>query len=564
MARESRARTAKGLAGRLERLAEGARLSQDRADPELVRRAEQVVQRAERRLAISGDCTVVALAGATGSGKSTLFNALAGQELSAPGVRRPTTSETTAVTWGSEPPDDLLDWLEVRRRHTLAAEATKQNLVLLDLPDHDSTEVGHRMEAHRLVQLVDLMVWVVDPQKYADAALHEQFLTPMADQAGVMVVVLNQIDRLSRAEADACRRDLERLLGTEGLGSVPVLALSATTGLGLPTLEKLLTTRVREKTVAAQRLGVDVTAAARELRAEAGDGAAGSGEVGKADRQRLVDALAAAASVPEVTRAVDAAWRHRGGIATGWPALSWLARFRPDPLRRLHLDRLPGVGRRRGGDGSRELDRRRPGTEIEPARTSRTSLAPAGGASRARVDGALRQVADAASASMSRGWADQVRAATRRHSADLPDLLDRAVARTDLQMGRGRGWWSVVRVLQWVLLLAAVAGLAWLGLDFLLAYLRLPPLPEVRWGPAAYGQLPAPTWLVVGGVLAGLVLAGVSRIGVVLGAGRAAARARRSLRRAVAVVADEHVVGPVQTELERHARAIDALTRAAG
>ena len=33
----------------------------------------------------------MALAGATGSGKSSLFNALLGEEVSAPGVRRPTT-----------------------------------------------------------------------------------------------------------------------------------------------------------------------------------------------------------------------------------------------------------------------------------------------------------------------------------------------------------------------------------------------------------------------------------------------------------------------------------------
>ena len=43
-------------------------------------------------------------------------------------------------------------------------------LVLLDLPDHDSTEVAHHLEVDRLVQLADLLVWVLDPQKYADAA----------------------------------------------------------------------------------------------------------------------------------------------------------------------------------------------------------------------------------------------------------------------------------------------------------------------------------------------------------------------------------------------------------
>ena len=34
------------------------------------------------------------------------------------------------------------------------------------------------------------------------------------------------------------------------------------------------------------------------------------------------------------------------GLATGWPVLSWLVKLRPDPLRRLHLDRGGAGGRR--------------------------------------------------------------------------------------------------------------------------------------------------------------------------------------------------------------------------
>lgn len=37
-------------------------------------------------------------------------------------------------------------------------------LVLLDLPDHDSTEISHHVEMERLVELADLLVWVLDPQ----------------------------------------------------------------------------------------------------------------------------------------------------------------------------------------------------------------------------------------------------------------------------------------------------------------------------------------------------------------------------------------------------------------
>ena len=188
-----------------------------------------MVARAGERLGLGLDATVVALAGPTGAGKSTLFNVLAGRELSRSGVRRPTTATTTAAVGGGVD-DALLDWLDVRSRHALDAGAPA-GLVLLDLPDFDSIEAAHRAEVDRLVRMVDLLVWVVDPQKYADAALHEGYLQPLAGHAAAMLVVLNQVDLLA-GQGDRAREDLRRVLGDHGLGDVPVLALSARTGEG--------------------------------------------------------------------------------------------------------------------------------------------------------------------------------------------------------------------------------------------------------------------------------------------------------------------------------------------
>ena len=141
----------------------------------------------------------------------------------------------------------------------------------------------------------------------------------------------------------------------------------------------------------------------------------------------------------------------------------------------------------------------------------------------------------------------------------LPDTLDRAIATTDLDLAGHRGWWQAVRVLQWLLVAAVVVGLGWLGSAFVLAYLQLPPLPRVTW----WG-LPAPTVLAVGGVLAGLVLAGLARIGVEVGARRRALNASRALRRSIARVTNELVVAPVEAERERYERARVALERAHG
>ena len=534
------------LVARVKALGEAADRSEGRVDDEAVRRARQVVAQADRRLAISGGATVVALAGATGSGKSSTFNALSGTDLATVGVRRPTTAQAMAVSWGEDSAEELLDWLQIPRRHALASDpqraAELDGLVLLDLPDHDSTQVAHRMEVDRLVQLVDMLIWVVDPQKYADAALHDRYLKPLAEHAEVMMVVLNQADRLSPVERDQCLKDLRRLLASEGLGRVEVLAVSAVTGEGLDRLRSLLAKQVADKAAAARRLAADVSVAAAEL--STASGSASAPALGKAEVDRLNRSLAEAAGVPLVVEAVGKAWRLRGGLATGWPVLAWVAKFKPDPLRRLHLDRL-GAGRKR--------------PEIDPGGVGRTSLPATTGVQKARLDTAVRGLADQTAAGLSRGWADALKRAARSNETVLADRLDRAIATTDLDLAQHRRWWQLIRVLQWLLVATVVAGLGWLGAAFVLAYLQLPPLPRVTWR-----GLPAPTVLVVGGVLAGLLLAGLSRIGVEVGARRRVRQARQALRRAIGRVSAELVVSPVNAELERYDQASQALQRARG
>jgi GTP-binding protein EngB required for normal cell division len=534
------------LVDHLRALGEAVELCEGRVDSDVLSEARRVVDQADRRLAISGGATVVALAGATGSGKSSIFNALSGTTLATVGVRRPTTAHAMACSWGEDSAEDLLDWLQIPRRHALetdpAMAAALDGLVLLDLPDHDSTEVDHRMEVDRLVRLVDMLVWVVDPQKYADAAIHDRYLKPLAQHSDVMMIILNQVDQLSSSQREQCLKDLRRLLTTEGLAKVPVMAVSAVTGEGIEGLRETLAKQVAQKQAAALRLAADVSVAAAML-----SGASGTAKVtplAQSSINQLTTQVAIAAGVPVVTEAVGQAWRLRGGLATGWPVLAWVAKFKPDPLRRLHLDRL-GVGRRR--------------KEIDPSGVGRTSLPATSGVQKARVDTAVRALADHAAQGLTRGWADEIKRAARSAENALPDRVDRAIAATDLDLAQHRRWWQLIRVLQWLLVAAVVVGLGWLGLSFLLAYLQLPPLPDVLW----WG-LPAPTVLAVGGVLAGLLLAGLARIGVEVGARRRTAKARQSLRAAIAKVTGELVIDPVKAEQTRYESARLALERARG
>jgi GTP-binding protein EngB required for normal cell division len=535
------------IGARAEALDRAVAASRGRVDDRLLDDAAGVVRRVTDRMALSGDHTVVALAGATGSGKSSAFNVLAGMDLAAVGVRRPTTSTTMAFVWGGDGAGDLLAWLGVPRRHQVSRTSVldggadsgvhegHEGLVLLDLPDHDSTEIEHHLEVDRLVALADLLVWVLDPQKYADAAVHERYLRPLAGHRDVVVVVLNQIDRVEPGRREEMLSDLRRLLADDGLDGVPLLALSARDGEGVEALRDLVEARVAAKRSAADRLRADVTGVARRL--QQAIGSAGARDLSRQREAELVAALADAAGVPTVVRAVERSTVRRGARATGWPLTAWLGRLRPDPLRRLHLDL---------GQAGRELTAR-----------SRTSLPEPTPVQRARVDTAVRVVADEVSAPLEKAWADAVRRASVSRLEALGDALDKAVTGTDLGVARTPWWWRLLRIVQVALLGVAVAGALWLTGLFLLGYFQLP-VPEA---PQAEG-IPVPTLLLATGLLAGLLVTLLSKPLTRATARARARQADRCLRSAVGEVTRELVTAPIEAELAAHAEARDAVAAA--
>src|SRR5215467_1309114 len=154
-----------GLSARLMALARmiqigSARSGRDAFGEKLLTDAEGVLARAGDRMRLSSSHTVVVLAGGTGSGKSSLFNRIAGADFSPVGVTRPVTKDAHACVWGDINSGAILDWLEVpgRYRYSRASaldsgEVDLAGLVLLDLPDHDSVmnQAGER--ANRLVNM---------------------------------------------------------------------------------------------------------------------------------------------------------------------------------------------------------------------------------------------------------------------------------------------------------------------------------------------------------------------------------------------------------------------------
>ncbi len=534
------------LDARLDGLEQAVGAARGRLDDALVEQASVVVDRAGARLRLSAEHTVVALAGATGSGKSSTFNALAGLDLAAVGVRRPTTSYATACIWGDNPATGLLEWLEIPPRHRVERgsmlDSGRQDggldgLVLLDLPDHDSTEVSHHLEVERLIGLTDLMVWVLDPQKYADAAIHERFLAPLATHREVMLVVLNHVDEVAPDARGQMLGDVRRLLAADGLAEVPVLATSARTGEGIDELRRVIGKRVADKAARRTRLAGDIADAAARLSEQSGD--AEPRDLGGKDRRELVDALADSAGVPIVVEAVQRASTLRARQATGWPLTAWVSRLRPDPLRRLHLGR---------GTSGRDV-----------IAAARSSMPVADYVQKARVETTVRSLCDDVSNGLAQPWVRSVRHASTSRFADLEDRLDRAVTTTELGVNDTPAWCRAVRVLQWVLLLTALVGAVWLGALAAMSYLQLP-TP----GTPDYRGFPVPTLMLVLGVVAGVGLALLSRVLISVGARSRARKADRRLREAVAEVCEELVVEPVAAELAAYRTTWEGLRTARG
>ncbi|WP_084076980.1 GTPase [Demequina sp. NBRC 110057] len=305
---------AAALAQRVARLRSSMEWASDAIPVAVREEVSATIQRCDERLSLGVEHTVVALAGGTGSGKSSLFNAILGREFAVAGVARPTTSQVSAAVWGGRG-QALLDWIGVDRQRRLARgidslddpdEGQLRGMVLLDLPDHDSINAENRAVVDRVVPMADLLLWVVDPQKYADHALHSAYLEAASRHGSPSLVVLNHVDRLTTKDAWAVARDLQRLLAVDGMTQVPVMPVSAKTGQGLDILRAELAGAVAARSVAAEAVRADLVSAGRALAGALTKGA----EPHLPDVEELVQALARAAGVD--SRAERAAAIARG------------------------------------------------------------------------------------------------------------------------------------------------------------------------------------------------------------------------------------------------------------
>ncbi|WP_303986362.1 GTPase [Rothia mucilaginosa] len=563
--------------------------------------AAETLERLSQRRELSTEHTVIGFFGATGSGKSTLFNAIAGQNIAISAPTRPTTSTVQAAIWEAEGSEELLDWLGIDKRvypqtqalategettegneaggnNKVAGGVTAPNavtepapglfnrirravggrgemrtrtggLILLDMPDFDSVTTTNRDLAARMMRYVDVLVWVVDPQKYADAVIHRDFMVPLAASGAQALCVLNQADKLAPAEVPAVLASLTRLLQVEGtdahLLAAPI-AVSARTGEGVDALRDLLAQVAAAKSLSLQRTDAQLHATASQLRTYAGgEGTVLAGAYALDAEQKLVQACYTSSHAEQVLQAATASYRRAAGQHTGWILTRWMSRLKADPLRRLHLgqqDETKSTSKAEKSAGMLGSD-----SENAPELVA-SSLPPLSAAQKAGMANAVRQYSKQMANRIDEPWKRSIKEAALSREAELPELLERDMMRIDYGLGRTRAPWVIFNALQWIALLSALAGVAWLTLISGMAYLQiqLPPAPTPEGSP-----VPLPTLLLLLGVLLGIASAGVGRLLTAMGSRYYARKLRGRLQTGVEKAVQSCVVAPVQQEAKR-------------
>ncbi|HLF97170.1 MAG TPA: GTPase domain-containing protein, partial [Methylococcaceae bacterium] len=152
---------------------------------------------------------VAAFFGGTGVGKSSLLNRLAGEPVARVGVERPTSHEVSLYLHESVELARLPGEFPVERvRIARHRNAARRGVLWIDMPDMDSTDAANRAQALAWLPHIDVVIYVVSPERYRDDKGWR--LLVQHGQRHAWLFVMNQSDHADPAQIEDFLRQLQR------------------------------------------------------------------------------------------------------------------------------------------------------------------------------------------------------------------------------------------------------------------------------------------------------------------------------------------------------------------
>jgi GTP-binding protein EngB required for normal cell division len=161
----------------------------------------------------------VVFMGGTGTGKSTLFNALCGKNISEAGVERPKTQKPVVYIYSKDSVGEAFPFREFQRKHIeegkhdpvqqngitgnyILAEHHRdeiKHIALIDTPDLDSLEIQNRQMAEDFYLLADVIVFISSQEKYSDE-VPSRFFYRIYQEEIPYYFLLNKADKMLTRE----------------------------------------------------------------------------------------------------------------------------------------------------------------------------------------------------------------------------------------------------------------------------------------------------------------------------------------------------------------------------
>lgn len=463
----------------------------------------------ERRDALDPRVTVIAVAGPSGTGKSTVVNTLARRNSLVPtGMHRPTTTELVAYVDAEVTAALFLELSGIPRSVSVEFCTTRSN------PLRDSlgmvgeghqvrsalTQCGHPIvvevpdtllvpeltsAASQVLETADLILWTTDSQKYADAAFHSRISAfPRHPNS---YFVLTHTEGLTESQLQTLNQELAAI--AERIGVSPeILQISLYDESSLARFRETVAElshapearwRGQQAAIhhAATKLGqdleLDVTGEFSTQPVQAPSVASPPSPA----ETKLVDQVTQVSGLSAVQANFSKQYLRAGGFWTLWPVLNWLAGIKP--LAHVNQDNSTTPG-------EPEADKPvGPSADPSPEQTADESATPAVADSTpdpdlpsvapqadslnrffprvnvAGITSAARTYAATASAHRPSKWVDFAQLKAVELSGNLVSALNLALESWKFPARPARTWWRIWRLGHWFWLAALVVGLLW-------------------------------------------------------------------------------------------------------